>query len=45
MVSGMPLSIAIEQDTDEWSGQPGTIVVERSPSGETIRVARFIRAE
>lgn len=44
MVAGMPLEEAVQHDTDAWSGQPGVIIVEASPSGDTLRVAEFIRA-
>ena len=43
MVSGLPLEEAIKHDTDDWVGVPGTVVVERSPSGGTTRVAKFVR--
>ena len=43
MVSGLSLEAAIKCDTDEWVGDAGTIVVERSPSGDSVRVARFER--
>lgn len=41
MVSGLPIHEAMKHDTNEWSGQPGTIVVEAA--GENVRVAKFIR--
>lgn len=43
MLSGLPIEIAIERDTDEWQGVCGSIVIERSPSGEGVRVAQFVR--
>ena len=43
MVSAMPLDDAINRDTDEWVGTPGTIVVERSPAGDSMRVVEFLR--
>ena len=43
MVSGVDLDEAIKHDTDEWSGASGTIVIERSPEGDSTRVVRFVR--
>ncbi len=43
MLSGLPIETAIEHDTDDWERVSGSIVIERSPSGEGIRVARFAR--
>lgn len=42
-VSGLPLSDAVEGDTDDWIGAQGIIVVEASPAGESVRVTNFIR--
>lgn len=43
MVSGLPFEEAKEHDSDEWLGDAGTIVVERAPSGDGVRVARYTR--
>ena len=44
MVSGLPLDEAIQSDTEDWVGVCGEILVENSPSGNGVRVARFTRA-
>ena len=41
-VSGLSLEDAIKEDSDDWLGVAGTIVVEQIPSG-SVRVARFER--
>ena len=43
MVSGLPFQEAKEHDSDDWLGHTGTIVVERSPSGDGVRVGQFTR--
>ena len=43
MVAGVPIETAIQHDTEHWLGVCGTIVVESSPSGDGVRVARFVR--
>ncbi len=43
MVSGLSFEAAIKHDTDEWLGVPGAIVVEKAPSGDSVRVVKFTR--
>ena len=43
MVSGFRLQDAVTFDTDDWIGVTGKITVEHSPSGESMRVAKFVR--
>ena len=43
MVSGLDFEAAAQCDTEEWTGATGTIEVEQSPSGDSVRVATFIR--
>lgn len=45
MVSGLAFKAAIQNDTDEFVGNVGTIVVERPPSGEGVRVVEFVRED
>ena len=45
MVSGLSFKTAIKHDTDEFVGNVGTIVVERQPSGEGVRVVEFVRQD
>ena len=43
MVAALPVEAAIQHDTDNWVGVRGTVVVERSPSSDAVRVAQFTR--
>ena len=43
MVSGMSLVDAVQYDTSEWLDVGGSVIVEKAPSGDGVRVAEFVR--